>query len=207
MQPGREPPQPTEVLIERAKTGNPPALDQLIRRFLPEIRAFVRLNAGRVVRLKESCSDLVQTVCKDVLAKLHQFEYRDENSFRSWLFVAVLNKVRMRERHYRAARRDPAREAPPELGEDAKLLVAAYASMCTPSREAAAHEELARIEAAFDQLPPDYREVITLARLAGLSHAEIGARLGRTPVATRTLLHRAVVRLASVLDDMRQGSA
>ena len=59
-----------------------------------------------------------------------------------------------------------------------------------------AHEALERLEAAFRQLPDDYREVILLARMVGLSHAEIGRQMERTPQAVRVMLHRALARLA-----------
>ena len=40
-----------------------------------------------------------------------------------------------------------------------------------------------------------------LARLRGLSHESIAAKLGRTELATRTLLSRALARLAFALED------
>lgn len=190
--------QPTEVLVRWAQAADRDALGVLVERHLPEIRAYVRLNAGRIVRIRESCSDLVQTVCKDVLANLGQFEWRGEQSFKSWLFVAVLNKIRMHERHWQAERRDPAREVRADATNTPPL--EAYRTVFTPSQQASAREELERVEAAFDEMPPDYREVITLSRICGLSHEEIAERLGRTPGATKTLLSRAVARLTTILD-------
>ena len=61
-------------------------------------------------------------------------------------------------------------------------------------------EEIARLEAAIDQLPEEQREVITLAHLVGLSRADIGAQMGRTEEAVRALLHRAKARLSILLD-------
>jgi RNA polymerase sigma factor (sigma-70 family) len=57
-------------------------------------------------------------------------------------------------------------------------------------------EELERLEAAFDRLPDDYREVITLARLVGLPLAAIGRQMGgRSEGAVSMLLARALTRL------------
>lgn len=190
--------EPTEILVRLAQDADRNALSALIERHLPEIRAYVRLNAGRVVRHRESCSDLVQTVCKDVLTKLAQFEWRGEGSFKGWLFVAVLNKVRMHERHWQAERRDPGREI--RASNALALPIEGYRTIYTPSQHASAREELELVEAAFDELPPDYREVITLSRICGLSNDEIAERIGRTTGATKTLLSRAVARLATVLD-------
>jgi RNA polymerase sigma-70 factor, ECF subfamily len=63
-----------------------------------------------------------------------------------------------------------------------------------------AAEELGRLEAAFARLDADYREVIVLARVVGLSHAEIAARMGRTESATWNLLARALAKLSTELE-------
>ena len=69
----------------------------------------------------------------------------------------------------------------------------------TPSQAAIGHEERQRIEAAFDQLPEDYREIITLIRIAKLSHKEAGERTGRSEQASRALLRRALLALSWIL--------
>ena len=58
---------------------------------------------------------------------------------------------------------------------------------------------LQRIERAFEQMPEEYREVITLAHLVGLSRAEIAQQLGKSEGAVRVLLHRALARMSSIL--------
>jgi DNA-directed RNA polymerase specialized sigma24 family protein len=58
-------------------------------------------------------------------------------------------------------------------------------------RAASLCEEFERIEAAFDQLSEEHREVISLAHLAGLLRAEIAERIQRSEGAVRVLLHRA----------------
>jgi RNA polymerase sigma-70 factor (ECF subfamily) len=63
-----------------------------------------------------------------------------------------------------------------------------------------ANEQADRIEAALDRLPADYREVICLSRFAGFSHAEIAAEMGRSELATRSLLSRALSQLAEELE-------
>jgi RNA polymerase sigma factor (sigma-70 family) len=47
-----------------------------------------------------------------------------------------------------------------------------------PDRQTMAREELRRLQAALDQLPPRAREAITLAYVEGLSGQEIAARMG-----------------------------
>ncbi len=50
----------------------------------------------------------------------------------------------------------------------------------SPDRIAMAREELRRLQAALDQLPPRAREAITLAYVEGLTGKEIAERMGVT---------------------------
>ena len=64
-----------------------------------------------------------------------------------------------------------------------------------------AGEQAERIERAFQGLPPDYREVILLSRIVGLSRAEAAREMGRSESAVRNLLHRALAQLAQAVED------
>ncbi len=61
-------------------------------------------------------------------------------------------------------------------------------------------ETIDLIERAFEELPDDHRQVILLARLVGLSRKEIADEMGRSEVAVRNLLSRALSQLAEILD-------
>lgn len=188
----------TDALVRSAQAGDVAAQEELLRRNLPRLRAFVRLRADRFLRARESHSDLVQSACREVLGSLDKIKYENEDLFRGWLYTIVVNKLREKARFHRAARRDPAREAPEITDVDG--LVGAYSTFVTPSQHAVGAELATRIEAAFEQLDPDHREVITLSRLAGLSTASIAQRMQRSEQAVRSLLSRALVRLSALLD-------
>lgn len=47
-----------------------------------------------------------------------------------------------------------------------------------PERQAIARQELRRLAAAVDELPPRCREVFLLARIDGLANGEVAARMG-----------------------------
>jgi RNA polymerase sigma factor (sigma-70 family) len=76
---------------------------------------------------------------------------------------------------------------------------ALFQSLLTPSLHAMAQEQLERIEGAFARLPERSREVLLLARVDGLAHADIAARMGLTEPHARVLLSRALARLAQAL--------
>ena len=56
-----------------------------------------------------------------------------------------------------------------------------------------------RVETAFGRLDADKQEVILMHRLMGLSHAQIAAELGKSEVAVRSMLSRALAELAEAL--------
>ncbi len=183
-----------ESLVSKASHGDPVALDQLLIENLPRLEAYMRLKTGEVIKSKESCTDLVQSVCREVLEELPSFEYRGESAFRHWLLKRAFHKIVDRARFYRIGAR----------GADAGLsgveASAAFASWLTPSREAASREELRLLELAFADLPADYRDAVILHKLVGLQHKEIAAELGKSEGAVRNLLYRGLARLALALE-------
>lgn len=172
---------------------------------LASLRAFVRLRLGRALRAKEESQDVVQSVCREVLAEVERARDGRKNSqdqrFREKLFRAAEFKIRDRWRFWNRDRRAVARERSIDdaASADQAALLAGMQTLLTPSRHAASREELARLERAFAELSSEAREIVLLARVHGLSHAQIAARVGKSEVATRAMLSRALARLALVL--------
>ncbi len=187
----------TASLVAAARRHDEGAVQQLLVRNLPGLEAFVRLRMGPVLRGLMTAPDLVQSVCREVLEDLGGFEFRGEAPFRHWLYVRAENKLREKHRFHHAGKRDRQKElAMP----DATTALPAYQTLCTPSKDLEVREAMRRVEAAFDQLPDDYREAITLHKLCGLSHAEIAERMGKTEGAVRNLVYRGISRLALLVD-------
>lgn len=184
--------EPTENLVRRAASRDPQAVQELLVQHLPQLQGWLRLRMGPALRANESAVDLAQSVARDVLAELDQFEWRGEAAFRHWLYTRAQHKLQDRVRFVSAKRRDPARLSP----RTSSMLAGCYASVASPSHEAASAETLERIEAAFDTLTEDQREAVTLFRLCGFSHAEIAERMGKSAGAVRNLVYRALSRLA-----------
>lgn len=179
-----------------------PDVEALLAQHLPGLRGFIRLRSGPQLRSLEETTDLVQSVCREILQHRDRFRFPDEDGFRRWLYTTALRKIGHRAQHYRAQKRDAGRTVSLDGARaSAEELLDGYSRVCTPSQVVQAREQVSRIEAAFDRLPEDYREVITLARIAGLSHAEIADRMGRTVKAARSLLFRALERLSELLGD------
>jgi RNA polymerase sigma factor (sigma-70 family) len=175
----------------------PSAQDRLTEH-VAALRAYVRLRLGRALRAREESEDIAQSVVREALEDLPRFE-GGSKGMRAWLLKRAENKIRDRGRFWKRDRRDGSREEGIAQDEE-RTLLDAYRSFVTPSRAASAREELALVERAFAELPEDHRRVILLSRVGGLSHAEVARELDRSEAATRTLLSRAMARLAVLLD-------
>ncbi|MBP7703721.1 MAG: RNA polymerase sigma factor [Caulobacter sp.] len=77
------------------------------------------------------------------------------------------------------------------------------ADVVTPDRTLAARDELRRVQAGLDRLPPRCREVVVLRRIEGLSTRETAGRLG---VSTDTVEQQMVHGMRALVDFMMGGS-
>jgi RNA polymerase sigma-70 factor (ECF subfamily) len=181
-------------LVLEASRGDARAADSLFERHMPGLLAFVRARAGARLREREDTLDLVQSACREVLNDLPSHGYRDEAMFKHWLFLAAERKILDKARyHGREKRANAGRHTLSAV--EADLLGRGYVAFDTPSRAAIAREELALLEDAMQRLTDEHREVILFSRIIGLSHAEIAEMTGKSEVAVRSLLHRALARL------------
>jgi len=170
-------------------------VEQLLVRHLPALRAFVRLRIDPALREQEAASDIVQSTCRAILQHKKRFEFGGEEGFRRWLFTTA-----MRTLIDKAARAQTQKRGGPRKQLDQASSELICRSLSSPSAAAEGREARERIERAFDALRDDEREVIALARVAGLPHSEIALAMGRSEAATRVLLHRSLLRLAKALE-------
>ena len=168
-----------------------PTIEQLVERYMPALRSFVRLRMGPELRAREESCDVVQSVAREVLTHQQRFQHGGETGFRDWLFTTAHRKIVNHVEHWRAQKRDGARQAslPSELAQLGP----------TPSLFATAREQQRAIEAAFDTLSSEQRDVVIWSRLCGMSHTDIANRLAKSEVAVRKILSRALAALAARL--------
>lgn len=177
-----------------ARAGDRGAIERLIECYQPRLHAYIRLRLGDRVRAREATMDVVQSVCRDLLAAAPGFEFRGEEPFRDWLFTAALNKIRDKQRFHGRDKRDVAREQDLDDGSMQQA-----ASFLTPSVDAIGRETAEALAAALAELREEHREVITLARIVQLPHDVIAESMGRSEAAVRQLLVRALLALSERL--------
>lgn len=163
--------------------------------------AFVHRRLGRKLRTRETSLDLVHSVYREALEGIERIEYRGPESLRKWLLLRAEHKIRDRGKYWGRDKRALEREVLLSSLDEGATEHDALSSLATPSRCAIAREDLDRLERALEALPRDHRRVVLLARVGGFTHEEIASEIGRSPCATRTLLSRALARLALALED------
>ncbi|MEO6594128.1 MAG: sigma-70 family RNA polymerase sigma factor [Planctomycetota bacterium] len=188
--------------IAAARRGDAKAVDSLFARNLPPLVAFIRARVGKAIAARESAVDIAQSVFREVLEDVDKIELQGEGAFRNWLFMQATRKVLDRAKFHGRGRRDVGREiAIPEAGPAADALLACYASIASPSQHAVANEELARFEAAVQELPENQRDAVTMSRLIGLSYPQVAEQMGISEASVRGLVARGLAALSSLLDD------
>lgn len=194
----------TQHLVTLAKEGDNSALDQLCKVYSERVRRIIRLRMGQELRSKLESMDLVQDALVCALGGLKDFTYKDEGDFLRWLSTIAENRLRDNLEKLHADKRDIRKEVrldnhSPSTG-NSFVRIPSPIDSTTPSVIMSRKEELDKLEKAIDELKPEYREVIILKRIEGLSYKEIGERLGRSPDAIGMLLSRAMVALTSVFE-------
>ena len=197
----------TRQLIALAQDDNKSALDQLCKVYGERIRWMVRLRIDSELRSKMESMDLVQDVLMHALRGLGNFTYKDEGDFVRWLSKITENALRDNLDRLYAAKRDIRKEVPLHddvtTSRDDRARVFEPARNTTPSVILSKREELDKLEKAIDKLKPEYKEVIVLTKIDGLSYKEISDRLGKSSEAVRKLVSRAMTSLINTFETVK----
>jgi RNA polymerase sigma-70 factor (ECF subfamily) len=129
---------------------------------------------------------------------LKDFTYKNEGDFLRWLAKIIQNKFRDNLDKIYTNKRDIRKETRlKDYGPSTGSFVGNPGPIqaTTPSVIMSKKEDLDKLEKAIDQLKPDYREVIVLAKIEGLSYKEIADRLGKSIDSVAHLLSRAMLAL------------
>lgn len=182
---------PDEVLVKRAQSGDRNSLNELIGRYE---RKTYNL-AYRLMGNHADASDAAQEALVRLCLRIHKF--RGDSAFSTWLFRVVTNtcldELRRRGRLRHASLDDL-------LPVDEGLVPRQAAdTSANPVEWAERNEVQAAIHRAIRRLPEDYRVVVVLRDIQGLSYQEIATVLGATLGTVKSRLHRARQALRAVI--------
>lgn len=174
----------TVSLVQRARAGDPEAVDRLLARHLTPLRRWARGRLPRWARDAADTDDLVQDALLQTFRRLADFEVRGPGALQAYLRQAVLNRIRD---ELRKKGRRPQGTHLDGLEVDGRL---------SPLEEAIGQQAIEQYEHALTALEPEEREAIIGRVEMGYSYEELADVLGKpSPEAARKAAKRALVRL------------
>ena len=171
-----------DLIVARARAGDRAAMEALLVSVAPSIQRF----ALRMCRNQADAEDVIQDALLSIATNIERFEGR--SSLPSWAF-ALTRSACVRRR--RGKKNEPAH--------DEDVLANRAADLPGPEDHAASNEARAMVGRALDRLPDEYREVLLLRDVEGLTGAEAAVVLGLSLQALKSRLHRARAALRDQL--------
>ena len=141
-----------------------------------------------LTRNDADAEDVVQDAC---LRAMRFFSSLRHDNARAWLLAIVRNTWYSRASRRSTISRDHSRAAASQEPADEAL---------DPEERLLQQHTVARVRAALEQLPADYREVLLLREIEGLSYKEIAEVLSVPMGTVMSRLARARERLMTVLN-------
>lgn len=165
-------------LIERARAGEPGALEQLLERHQTQVYRF----GMKMCRDPEDARDVLQDTLLSVARNVRSFE--GGSSLSTWLYSIARSFCVKKRRKSKFA---PREAASPLEGEAERI-----AAVTPAADEALASKQVERaLDAAIGSLEPMYREVLLLRDVEGLTAPEVARVTGASVQAVKSRLHRA----------------
>lgn len=169
-------------LVARARKGDREALEAVLATVAPSIHRF----GLRMCKNVHDAEDVLQDTLINVANHLGDFEGR--SSLSSWVFALTRSACTRKRRGLKNR---------PPVSDDTIAAMPDHAP--TPEARAADQELASALSEALDGLSDDYREVILLRDIEGLSAPEAASSLGITVDALKSRLHRAREALRGAL--------
>jgi len=178
-------------LVEQAKQGDSGAFGELYEFYAPLVFRFLFAHLDN----RQDAEDLTEEIFLRVWEALPGYQQRGV-PFGGYLFRVARNGLYD---HYRQHRRKHRWFG--GFGKSAAQQDWLDESHPDPSDGPPAHFEQQDLHAQLGRLSDDYRMVVTLRFLVGLSCEETAEAMSRSPGAVRVLQHRALLALRQLLDE------
>jgi RNA polymerase sigma-70 factor (ECF subfamily) len=191
-----------EQLLGTARLGKSEPLGQLLKLYQNYLTILATTQLDRRLRTRLNPSDLVQETLLAAHRDFLKFRGQSEREFLAWLRQVFINCLHHAiDVHLKAKKRDVRCEISIEhvstaLDMSAQNLGNFLADPGpSPSAAMGRRERAVALADQLAQLKPDYRDVIVLRNLQGLSFEEIAERMDRKTGTVRMLWLRAIEKL------------
>lgn len=195
-----ESPTSTFRLLERVKAGDDQALSAAFEKCRRRLGVLIYFKLSSRERAFNEVDDLVQETLLRGFRAIGRFSYESPGCLLKWLSSiadhVIVDRVRYRNRGCRAGEEVRFRSDSNPLGPEPT-------DTRTPSRQFAQQQAVEQLLALLQELPEDYRQAILMARIEGMSTAEMADRLGKSREAVALLVFRAVKRFGAICDSRK----
>jgi RNA polymerase sigma-70 factor (ECF subfamily) len=198
-----------EGLLAAARDGAAAPFGQLLQVYRNYLTVLATTQLDRRLRRRVSPSDLVQEAMLAAHRDFGQFQGHTQRQFLAWLRQILINCLhRAIETHLKTKMRDVRCEVSIEalhasLDRSTADLAGLFADPApSPGAPLRAHERAIAVANQLAALRPDYRDVIIMRNLQGLSFEDIASRMERNPGAVRMLWLRAMEKLKQIAEPL-----
>lgn len=180
-----------EELVARAQKGDKLAFEQLTLRYETKIYNLILHLTGN----RTTAKDILQETFINAYRSLKKF--RGKSKFSTWLYKIAVNFCLMHRRKkkitislddYLQTDKDEKPRQVPDWADN-------------PDATSENNELKGRLNTAIEELPDDYKSVLILSDVEGLSNKEINKVLGLSVPAIKSRLHRARLFVREKLSD------
>lgn len=180
-------------LVQRAKSGDTHAFDELVRKYHRKLFGLIYHMTSNV----EDTNDLLQDTFAKAYRSLKRF--RGDSSFYTWIYTIA---VHMTLNHIKKKKR----RAGPSYDDDHSGLTNHPAfidsgHLANPRKQSNIHELHQRLNQALLKLSDGHRSVVTMFDVQGMPHAEISRVLGVSEGTVRSRLYYAHKQLQGYLQE------
>ena len=198
------PNQDENSLLERARSGDQPALAAFLEKRRPQLLAFIHRNLSDAMRRKVDPEDLVQEVHLECVRALPDVKIGQRDPF-LWACQVAERRIIDAHRHFFSAqKRAAAREQPLDNGrggtQQAGLLNMLVASLTTPSQAFSRDQKEFQLLQAITTLPQQQQDALRMRYVENLSSKQIAKKLEKSDVSIRVMLSRSLNKLRELLE-------
>lgn len=172
-----------EALVKQSQSGDKVAFEELVKRYEKKIYNLI----VRMLNNEEESSDVLQETFLQVYKMISKF--RGKSQFSTWLYRIAVNNSLMRLRKHK--HQTVSLDEPVKDNDDEEMPRQISDWSGNPERSSENLEIKQIVTNSLDKLPDDYRSVLVLRDVEGLSNKEVGKILNLSLSAVKSRLHRA----------------
>ncbi len=185
------------ILVDRFKSGDASAFDEMVSRYWDRIFSMVH-------QLLRNAQD-AEEVTQDAFIRAHRglSNFRGDSAFSTWLYQIATNLARNRYWYWWRRKRDKSVSLDAPVGAENTTTLAEFipAEVETPDDIAVTSEFVKRIGSGMERLGAKHREILILRNVKNQSYEEIAEILGISVGTVKSRIARARESLRSKLGE------